>query len=96
MLVDTVEVSPKTSSADSGSSGFRQLTYEVTPNDADDIGVTYEVEQAEGLSVSQEGLLEWTEDTPAGSYTTTVTANDGGAKATHSLTLTEPEPELNI
>lgn len=94
MLVDTVIISPKTSTAEAGSSGSRKLTVNVEPADADNVEVTYSIDTAEGLEVNSEGLISWAESTPAGVYTTTVETNDGGgAKATHKLTLTEPEPE---
>lgn len=48
---------------------------------------------AEGLDVSENGRVLWTENTPAGEYTTTVTTDDGDYTDTHVLTLTESEPE---
>ena len=62
----------------------------MTPTDATDKTVTYTIEDAEGLTVSNTGLISWTADTPSGTYQTTVTTTDGGLTDTHSLTLTEP------
>lgn len=89
--VTGVELSPKTSSADAGEADDRQLDATIEPDHALDKGVTYQTEDAEGLSVSSSGLLEWTADTPAGTYETTVTTDDGGYTDTHVLTLEEPE-----
>lgn len=91
--VTGVSVSPMTSSAESGTSGNRQLTVAIEPENATNKNVTYSIEpSAEGLSVSDSGLIEWTEYTPPGVYTTTITTEDGGFTATHTLTLNEPEP----
>ena len=91
--VTGVSLSPKTSTADAGTGGSRDLTATVEPEHALDKGVTFSTEDVEGLSVSSSGLLEWTADTPAGTYETTVTTDDGGFTDTHVLTLTELEPE---
>ncbi|WP_197276459.1 putative Ig domain-containing protein [Bacillus sp. JCM 19034] len=45
------------------------------------------------MSVSESGLISWTDDVPAGQYTTTVTTDDGGKTDQHTLTLTEPDPD---
>lgn len=89
--VTGVRLSPKTSSADAGEADDRQLDATVEPDYALDKGVTFSTEDVEGLSVSSSGLLEWTADTPAGTYETTVTTDDGGYTDTHVLTLEEPE-----
>ncbi|GIO25170.1 putative Ig domain-containing protein [Oceanobacillus sp. J11TS1] len=93
--VTGVSLSPKTSSADSGVAGNRQLNANVSPNNATNKAVSYDISpDAEGLFVSGNGRISWTEDTPAGTYTTTVTTDDGEYTDTHVLTLTEPsEPE---
>lgn len=91
--VTGVTISPRTSTATAGESGSRQLTATIEPENATNKNVTFETENVEGLSVSQNGLLTWTENTPAGIYTTTVTTEDGEYTATHTLTLEEPEPE---
>lgn len=64
------------------------------PENATNKNVTYEITPtAQGLSVSDSGVVTWTEETPANVYVTEVKTEDGGHTATHSLTLTEPEPE---
>lgn len=66
----------------------------VNPNDATNKNVNYEISpKVEGLSVSDNGKIEWTADVPAGEYTTTVTTDDGNYTDTHVLTLTEPDLE---
>lgn len=92
--VTGVELSPKTSTAESGEAGSRELSASVSPSNATNKGVSYSTDDAEGLTVSSGGKIEWTADTPAGDYTTTVTTDDGGHTDTHVLTLEEPlEPE---
>lgn len=91
--VTGVSVSPMTSSAEAGAAGNRQLTVAIEPENATNKNVTYSIEpSAEGLSVSDSGLIEWTENTPPGVYTTIITTEDGGYTATHTLTLNEPDP----
>lgn len=64
------------------------------PEDASNKNVTFSISpQVEGLSVSDAGRIEWTVDTPAGQYTTTVVTEDGNFNDTHVLTLNEPEIE---
>ena len=89
--VESVTLTPKTSSSESGTAGNRDLTANVEPEDADNKDVSFSIDDAEGLTVSNSGKIEWTEDTPAGDYVTTVTTDDGGFTDTHTLTLTEPE-----
>jgi len=90
--VTGVSVSPQTSTAEAGTAGTRQLTVTVEPENATNKNVTYSITpDAEGLSVSQSGLITWTEETPANVYVTEVKTEDGEHTATHSLTLTEPE-----
>lgn len=91
--VTGVSLSPKTSTGESGGAGSRDLTETVEPSDATNKSVSYSIDDAEGLTVSSSGKIEWTADTPAGEYTTTVTTDDGGHTDTHVLTLEEPEPE---
>ncbi len=86
----SVTVSPKTSTAEAGASGSRQLNVTVEPENADNKEVTYNIDDATELTVSNSGKIEWTENTPAGEYETTVTTDDGGFTDTHVLTLTEP------
>lgn len=92
--VTGVTVSPKTSTAESGEAGSRDLTATVEPSNATNKSITFSTEDIEGLSVSSSGKLEWTADTPAGTYETTVTTEDGGFTDTHTLILEEQdEPE---
>lgn len=92
--VTGVTLSPKNSSAEAGTEGTRQLTATVAPSNATNKSVSYAIApSATGLSVSNSGLISWSEDTPAGEYTTTVTTDDGSHTDTHVLTLTKPEPD---
>ena len=92
--VTGVTLSPKTSNAELGTEGTRQLTATVSPSNATNKGVSYAIApSATGLSVNNSGLISWSADTPAGEYTTTVTTADGSHADTHVLTLTEPEPD---
>jgi len=92
--VTGLSISPQTSTAEAGTAGSRQLTVTIEPENATNKNVTYNITpSATGLSVSDTGRIEWTEDTPANVYVTEVKTEDGGHTATHSLTLTEPEPE---
>jgi hypothetical protein len=95
IAVTGVTLSPKTSTAEAGTAGSRQLTATIEPTNATNKGVTYSISPTTtGLTVSNSGLIEWTEDVTAGQYTTTVTTDDGGKTDTHTLTLTEPpEPD---
>lgn len=93
IAVTGVTVSPKTSTAEAGTAGSRQLTATVAPADATNKKVSYSITpESTGLSVSNSGLIEWTVDVPAGQYTTTVTTDDGGFTDDHVLTLTDPDP----
>lgn len=87
--VTGVTLSPKTSNAEAGTEGNRQLSATVDPTDATDKNVIFKTEDVEGLTVSPAGKLEWTADTPEGTYTTTVTTTDGQFTDTHTLTLEE-------
>lgn len=92
--VTGVSVSPKTSSAEAGAEGTRQLNATVSPSNATNKSVSYSISpETNGLSVSNGGLISWSSDVPAGDYTTTVTTMDGDHTDTHVLTLNEPEPE---
>lgn len=91
--VTGVTLSPKTSTAEAGENGNRQLTATVEPTDADNKNITFVIESAEGLTVSENGKIEWTAETPAGDYTTTVTTEDGNYTDSHTLTLTEPDTD---
>ncbi|GGP16239.1 phage tail protein [Oceanobacillus neutriphilus] len=92
--VTGVSLSPKTSNAEAGAAGNRQLNATVSPSNATNKAVSYAISpDADGLAVSGAGNITWTESTPAGIYTTTVTTADGDYTDSHVLTLTEPEPE---
>lgn len=92
--VTGVTLSPKTSNAEAGKAGSRQLTATVSPSNATNKNVSYTISPTtSGLTVSDSGLISWNEDVPAGEYTTVVTTADGNKKDTHVLTLTEPEPD---
>jgi uncharacterized protein YjdB len=89
--VKSVTLSPKTSTADAGVAGNRQLTTTITPENATNKKVSYKIEPAtEGLAVSGTGNVTWTEKVPKGEYVTTVTTEDGKKTDTHKLTLNEP------
>ena len=83
-----VSISPKTSTAETGTDGSRQLSATVDPVNATNQDVSY----TSDLTVTDGGLLSWTAETAAGDYTTTVTAD--GFAATHVLTLTDPVPPV--
>lgn len=90
--VTGVTLSPKTSSAEAGTADERQLTTTVAPANATNKAVTYAIAPTtSGLTVTNAGLVSWTDAVVAGTYTTTVTTTDGTKKDTHVLTLTEPE-----
>lgn len=92
--VTGVSLSPKTSTAEAGTSGNRSVNATVSPSNATNKSVSYAISpDADGLAVSGSGNITWAESTPAGTYTTTVTTDDGDYTDTHVLTLTEPEPE---
>ncbi|MBM7631106.1 putative Ig domain-containing protein [Geomicrobium sediminis] len=92
--VEGVSLAPRSSSAETGEEGNRQLNATVSPSEANNPAVSYVIApEADGLSVSDGGRISWSENTPAGEYTTTVSTDDGGHTDTHVLTLTEPEPE---
>lgn len=91
IAVTGVTLSPKTSTAESGTSGSRQVTSDIAPANATNKAVTYAIAPTTaGLTVSNAGLIAWTAAVPAGTYTTTVTTSDGSKKDTHVLTLTVP------
>ena len=91
--VTGVSLSPKTSNAESGTAGERQVTATVAPANATNKNVTFSIApQTAGLTVSASGLIKWTADVPAGEYTTTVKTADGNKTDTHKLTLAEPAP----
>ncbi len=89
--VTGVTLTPKTSSAESGTAASRQLAAAVAPANATNKAVTYSIAPTTaGLSVSGTGLIVWDDTVPVGVYTTTVTTTDGNRTDTHVLTLTTP------
>lgn len=91
--VTGVTLSPKTSSAEAGTAGSRQLSATIAPTNATNKNVGYAIApNATGLAVSSSGNITWTADTPPGVYTTTVTTANGNRTDTNVLTLTAPEP----
>lgn len=94
IAVTGVTLTPKTSSAEAGTAGTRQLSAAVAPSDATNKAVSYAIAPSTtGLSVNDRGLISWDETVPAGKYTTTVTTEDGNKTDIHVLTLTEPTSE---
>lgn len=94
IAVTGVTLSPKTSTGETGEVGERQLTATVAPAGATNKAVTYAIAPTtSGLSVTNAGLISWTDAVASGTYTTTVTSTDGAKTDTHVLTLTDPEPE---
>lgn len=92
--VTGVTLSPKTSTAESGTAGTRQLSATIAPANATNKTVAYAIAPTTaGLAVNNSGLISWTDTVPAAEYTTTVTTADGAKKDTHVLTLTAPAPE---
>lgn len=92
--VTGVTLSPKTSSAEAGTAGNRQLAATVEPSNATNKNVSYAIAPSvTGLAVSNSGQITWTADVPAGMYTTTVTTAAGARTDTHVLTLSDPEPD---
>lgn len=92
--VEGVELSPKTSKGTAGEAGTRQLSAYVTPEDATDQNMTYTIEpETVGLSVSDGGLVEWTEEVPEGEYVTTIESDSADVSVTHTLTLAAPVEE---
>lgn len=86
-----VTLTPKTSNAEAGTAGSRQLAAAVAPSNATNKAVTYSIAPTTaGLSVSATGLIEWDDAVADGVYTTTVTTDDGGKTDTHALTLATP------
>ncbi|MGX7239080.1 hypothetical protein RV11_GL003505 [Enterococcus phoeniculicola] len=83
-------MSPKTSTAVAGTAGTRQLNAIVTPENATNKNVSFEINPVtEGLSVTNNGLISWTEDVAPGTYITTVKSSDGAFTDSNTLTLTE-------
>ncbi|MGL9995069.1 hypothetical protein IGJ41_000305 [Enterococcus sp. DIV1537a] len=91
IAVTGLEFSPKTSTADAGAAGNRQLTVTVKPEDATNKKVKYKITpEVKGLTVSEKGNIIWDENVPAGVYTTTGTTEDGKKTDSHTLTLNNP------
>lgn len=94
IAITGVELAPKNMTGTQGEASDRQMNPTVNPSNATNKNVTYKVEpSATGLSINASGVLAWTADTPAGTYTVTVTTVDGNKAATSTLTINEPEPD---
>lgn len=92
IAVTDITLSPKNMKADAGVAGSRNLTYEITPQEASSNEVEYILTTpADGLTVTPDGVLEWNEDVPAGEYTVKVKEVHSNKEATSTLTLSEPE-----
>lgn len=89
--VSGVTVTPKTLQVEVGIPDSTNIVATVQPENATNKNVTYEVDEAEGLSVDASGVLSWTSDTPVGTYTVTVTTVDGGKTDTATLSINEPD-----
>ncbi|HAP2889868.1 phage tail protein [Enterococcus faecalis] len=88
IVVTGLEFSPKTSTADAGTAGSRQITATVLPENATNKKVNYSITPVtEGLAVSGTGNITWTETVPAGTYVTEGETEDGKKTAQHTLTL---------
>lgn len=92
--IEGFEIKPKTSTAKAGEAGERKLQVKVLPEDATDQDVRFTISpEVEGLNLDDELTLSWTEEVPAGEYTTTIETADGEIQETHVLTLTTSEKE---
>lgn len=90
--VTDITLSPKNMKADAGVAGSRNLTYEITPQDASNVDVEYILTTpVDGLTVTPDGVLKWNEEVPAGEYTVKVKEVHSNKEATSKLTLSEPE-----
>ncbi|WP_425535820.1 phage tail protein, partial [Enterococcus faecalis] len=88
IAVSGLVFSPKTSTADAGTTGNRQITATVLPENATNKKVNYSITAVtEGLAVSETGNFSWTETVPAGIYVTEGETEDGKKTALHTLTL---------
>lgn len=92
VAVTAITLSPKNMKADAGTAGSRNLTHEITPENASSKEVEYILTTpADGLTVTADGVLEWNADVPAGEYTVKVKEVSSNKEATSTLTLSEPE-----
>lgn len=90
--VEGVEItSAKSTTITVGDSGSVQLTYSITPSDADNTSVTFETDSTEGINVSTTGLITYTSILPVGSYTTIIKTVDGNFTDSHVLVVEEDE-----
>ena len=76
-----ITTSPKTSKGVSGQPGSRVIKVN------QDMEVAFSTDEVIGLTVSELGLLEWTEEVPKGTYETTVKVVNGFGESKHILTL---------
>lgn len=86
--VTGVSVSPQTSTVDEGEGGSRNLNVTIEPSNAtnQDYSISSDLD-VDGDTIS------WDEELEAGEYVTTITSDDGGHTATHTLTIEEVEDE---
>lgn len=90
--VTGITLSPKNMKADAGVAGTRNLTHEITPENASSDEVEYILTTpADGLTVTPDGVLKWNEEVPAGEYTVKVREVYSNKEASSTLTLSEPE-----
>lgn len=90
--VTDITLSPKNMRAEAGVAGSRNLTHEITPENASSDEVEYILTTpTDGLIVTSNGVLEWSEEVPAGEYTVKVKEVHSNKEATSTLTLSEPE-----
>lgn len=84
-------MAPDNISAAAGTAGSAQITATVAPQNATNKAVTYTQTDASvaGLAVDANGLVTWTDATPSGSYSFTVTTTDGNFTDTFILNLSE-------
>lgn len=91
VAVTGVTVAPKTVDGVTGTAGSQQLTATVAPVGATNKAVTYTVAPTtEGLTVTNAGLLSWTDAVPDGTYTVTAKTTDQSKTDTSVLTMATP------
>lgn len=89
--VTGVTVAPKNATGTSLEAGSKQFTATVAPSDATVKDVTFTIAPTkEGVTITNKGLVSWTEATGlAGEYTITAKTKDGNKTDTGKLTLTD-------
>lgn len=87
-----INLSPKTSTAESGSGGNRKLTASVVPQDATEKELEYSISPStDGLGVDDSGMITWSNSVEPGEYVTTVSVKGTEISEQHTLTLEAPE-----